>query len=146
MRRSKRLTGGTSLIILMKAKEIYKYLFYFFYEVVDRAAEKSTLSRMKAVACIDVLELFFCLSAISYYELYTYEKIPPSTEKRLYWFLGAGILAINYFSFQHRDRGDVILREFKKWPKKKKQLGNIIVGVIVMLVLANFILSSFVLT
>jgi len=127
----------------MSIVKAYGYFFYKLYKFWDAASIPKLWSDWKAALTMDVLEVAFVFSVIFHYSNFTKKPID----------FGSGGLSIlvyvivialpNYFIFNHRDQWKEMVREFDQWPKRKNEIGTIVVWGVVSAVIANLILAFY---
>lgn len=127
----------------MGITKAYGYFFYKFYKFWEAASTPRFWSDWKAGLTLDVVEMFLGLSAICYYSVFTEDEIDPENNLYIVLFFIVLIVVPNYFIFNHRDQWKAMVREFDQWPKKKNEIGTMIVGGVVLTVIANLILAFY---
>lgn len=123
-------------------KRAYYYLFYKFYKMSE-AAPSRWLSDWKAGIVIIALETWLLLSLIIYYNVFIDRYFNLTATSPVIILSSIAILLGNYFAFVHTDEWKAYVKEFDALPKKKNQIGSLIVFAIVVLVIANLVFSFY---
>jgi hypothetical protein len=126
----------------MSINKAYHYFFYKLYKFSE-AAPSRWWSDWKAGLAMDVLLFFFVLSLLIYYNVFFDRHF--DFEEKIYFILFYLLLITvpNYLIFHHRDGWKTYLSEFEGYSKKKDLIGSIVVILIIVLVIANLILSFY---
>ncbi len=123
-------------------KRAYYYLFYKFYRMSE-AAPSRWLSDWKAGIAIIVLEIWICVSLISYFSVITKRATELTISSPIVFLPLIFIIALNYFAFVYTDIWKEYVAEFDQLPKKKNRIGSWIVFGVVLFVIANLIFSFY---
>lgn len=123
-------------------KQAYYYLFYKFYRMSE-AAPSRWLSDWKAGIAIIVLEIWICLSLISYFSVITKRATELTISNPIVFLPLIVIIGLNYFAFVYTDIWKEYVAEFDQLPKKKNRIGSWIVFGVVLFVVANLIFSFY---
>ena len=111
------------------------------YQFSEKSAYK-WLSDWKATLYLDILMILICNSIICYYIVFV-DKSSRIGESYLLVYLMAIISVFNSFVFHYKDRWKLIVNEFNHVSDKDARLNNIIGLTIILVVIANFVLSFY---
>jgi hypothetical protein len=129
----------------MKFIEWYYYLFYKFYKIALTGAIKS-LADWYASLAIGALEIFSLISIYNYHKVFfdRYDTIEIRSFKVLFpLFI---ILVIHHFAFNGTDKWQNYVNEFDQWPLQKNVVGSWVVAIVVLVMIANIIVSYYLLS
>jgi hypothetical protein len=110
---------------------------------MSEAAPSRWLSDWKAGIVIIALETWLLLSLIIYYNVFIDRYFNLTATSPVIILSSIAILLGNYFAFVHTDEWKAYVKEFDALPKKKNQIGSLIVFAIVVLVIANLVFSFY---
>jgi len=126
----------------MKIKKVYYYLFYKIYKWYEKGPS-IWLSEWKASFSMDVLIYFVVMFLFIYYNVFINRHANLSESNIEVYLLVLSVVLINYFVFHHRNQWKNYVKEFDKLPKKKNQTGGWIVFGFILFVIANLVLSFY---
>ena len=122
----------------MSAREIYDYVYYKIYKVMDNEVFHWGAS-WRASAVLLGLFVILLISLDLYYELITGNYLFPTGYEIL---VSAGILYIvDYFILYSKKQWKAVIEKYDAWPTKKNFRGTLIVWGAIILVIANFLLA-----
>ncbi|WP_343622713.1 hypothetical protein [Flavobacterium lindanitolerans] len=110
---------------------------------MSEAAPSRWLSDWKAGIAIIVLEIWICVSLISYFSVITKRATELTISSPIVFLPLIFIIALNYFAFVYTDIWKEYVAEFDQLPKKKNRIGSWIVFGVVLFVIANLIFSFY---
>lgn len=121
-------------------KRAYYYLFYKLYKFSE-AAPSRWLSAFKAGAVVVVLEVCLFLSMMNYYNVFINRNFELNETYAIIIVLI--IASFNYYTFAHTDAWKKYAKQFNQLPKRTNFIGSMIVFSIVLVVIANLIISFY---
>lgn len=122
-------------------KRAYYYLFYKLYKF-SKAAPSNFLSDWKAELIVDLMLLSLFSSLIPYYRVFVNPKSRVGEGNLLFYILII-ISVSNYFIFHNNNQWKKIVNEFDKLSSRRNKTGSWIVLGVIVLFIANFILSFY---
>ncbi|MGN7758995.1 hypothetical protein ACTJIV_16100 [Chryseobacterium sp. 22532] len=123
-------------------KQGYYYLFYRLYKMSEAAPSK-WLSDWKASMALGVLEIWFVISILIYYKVFSNSSV-DILGTNIFWFLMVIILMIiDYFVFHHKNQWKNIVANFDQLSSKKNRIYSIIAWAVILLVVINMIFSYY---
>lgn len=131
---------------MVSIKRAYDYFFYKLYKSFEGAPSK-WLSDWKASFFLMVIEIWVGLSMLNYFSV-LFPRI-NLTDKFLTVISVSIVIVlatIKYYSFEHQDRWQSVVKTFDELPKYRNRIGTYIVWGIVLLILANLIFSFYLLS
>ncbi|SHL93350.1 hypothetical protein [Flavobacterium chilense] len=122
-----------------------KKAYYYFYYQLYRFTNPSSIfpRQFVAILYLGILLIFIGASILYNYGTFIDLKFQIGDGK---WatILYVGIICLpNFFIFEYKDQWKEIVNEFDKLPKKTNRIGSFIVWSIVILIIANFIFSIY---
>lgn len=117
--------------------KIYNYFFYRIYKSIEFISVPRFWSDWKAFAVVVILEIFVFNSLDVLYHYHF--NIPMKTignQRISYSAIGLVLflVVINYYYFEYNDKWKGIIQSFDKLPKKKDELGGVIVWCIILFI------------
>lgn len=129
----------------MKIKKAYYYLFYKIYKSLDTTTNVKFLIDWKTEFVIDILGIIIGFSLLNFYTVFSGNSFDLSENKILLIVYLVLIAIPNYLIFHHKNQWKNIIREFDKLPNRKNKKGGFIVWSFILLIIANFIFSFYLL-
>lgn len=128
----------------MSIKQLYCYFFYTFYKIwfsIDNGFGTTGFFKTssKALICMFAVEIWLVFSIGIYFGLLfnLHTHIPffsfPIFAPLVILFI------IKWLIFEREDKWKNYVNEFNKWPKRKNGIGFWVVGIIILVVILNFI-------
>lgn len=100
----------------------------------------------RVLGAILMIETIFIMTLLIYYKVFIDRNMTiGGGHKILEITLVVSLAIFNYLVFYSRDQWRQIVKEFEKWPKKKNQMGTLIVYSIILLIIANLIFAFYLL-
>jgi len=133
---------------MKKIKRAYYYFFYKTYKSIEYTSEQfggAFWTDFKAGLAIIALEIWFILSLLNYYTIFTKVWFSLSLKKPIIFIPLLFIITINYLAFVHTDKWKEYNKEFNNLPKKINRKGGWIVFGISSFIVINMIFSFYLL-
>lgn len=128
----------------LKTMLLKKAYYYFYYQLYKFTNPTSIFPRQfRATLYLGTLLIFIGASGLYFYGTFIQPGFQIGDGK---WsvILYIGIVCLpNFFMFEYKDQWKDIVSEFDKLPKKTNQIGRLIVWSIIILIIANFIFSIY---
>lgn len=122
-------------------KKAYFYFFYRLHRFFENYAIPAFWSEWKASLFIDGLLIFLTAAILFYAEVYIFPN-SHLLQNGLFFSVGIAICIINYFIFHHKDTWKIYNKRFNA-EKNRYPYGGIIILFVILFVISNFILSSY---
>ncbi|MBL1220206.1 hypothetical protein JET18_05115 [Chryseobacterium sp. L7] len=120
----------------------YYYIFYRLYKMSEAAPSK-WLSDWKASMALGLLEMWFLISILIYYRVFTNSSL-DILGNNIFWFLMVIMLTlIDYFAFHNKNQWKNIVVDFDKLSPKKNRIYGIIAWSFILLIIINTIFSYY---
>lgn len=120
-------------------KTAYYYLYYKLYKFWDYVSFPKLWSGFKAVITLIALEIWTALSALIYYNIFIDRAY--NFEKQHFILIGLSIAALNFFVFNNEKNKTKYFEKFEKLPKRKNNIGTLIVLMLITILLINLVFS-----
>lgn len=125
----------------MNLNEAYYYLYYIIYKFWSKNYSPLLSNSFKADVCMMALKIWFLISIYSYLSIFMGKKIKVSITEPLGLIPVILIIGSTLYFFTFSNKRNLYFEKFDKMPKRKNQIGRIIVWSIVIFICVNFILS-----
>ena len=89
------------------------------------------------------LEIWFAFSLYNYYTMFINRHATLEIRSFKVIFFIIALLALNYFSFDYKEKWKARIAEFDQWSKKKNMIGGIIAWSFILMIVANLIFSYY---
>ncbi|MDX9705630.1 MAG: hypothetical protein RBT46_07990 [Weeksellaceae bacterium] len=129
-----------------KIKKAYYYFFYKIYKSIEYTSEwggGKFWTDFKAGLVIIALEIWILFSIFNIYSLVRNEKIKIEISHPVIIVPLILILLLNYLSFVHTNKWKEYNEEFARLPRRKNIIGGIIVWIIIILIVAVYWTSAY---
>jgi hypothetical protein len=126
----------------MSMKDTYFYFFYKLYYFFENYAIPAYWSEWKASIFMNGLILFLISSILHYFKIYFFPNLNVNGDILI--FIAIIIFIINYFILIHKDTWKVYNKKFAR-EKNKYSFGSWIIIFVILFIMANFVLSSYLL-
>src|SRR5690348_14208813 len=99
--------------------QAYYYLFYKFYILFESFAQTKWQTRSKAVMCVGILEVWFFISIINYWDYFSQLRVSFTTLSILCLIVFIILAFVHWRTFSRKDKWKNYVAEFERWPRKK---------------------------
>ena len=127
---------------MFKMKNIYFYLYYKLYRSYERG-QSVWLSEWKATLTLDFFIYIILSTLFVYYKIFVnrYAKLSVSNFEIFLVLIISNVL--HFLMFHHNDKWKIIIQKFDSLPKKSNVIGGWAIGLLLLLILANFVLALY---
>ena len=129
-----------------KIKRVYYYFFYKIYKSIEYTSEMfggKFWSDLKTGIVVMVLEFWIVISLFNYYNVFIDKNFHFS--KSIYITVVILFSILTYFTIDHTEIWKEYNKEFDKLPKERNKKGSWVVFGIILIIIANFIFSLYLL-
>jgi hypothetical protein len=125
--------------LAMGITELYYYIFYKFYKLLDAFESTRNGAKYKAAICVGMLELSLYFSFVNYRDvaLDRNSDIGPVSIIAFALIIVSKLIAINIDSWGR------YINRFDEWPTLKNKTGGWVVLFMTVIIIGNFIYSSY---
>ena len=121
-----------------------KAYYYFYYQLYKSTNSNSIFShQFRAGLYLDVLFIFVGFSGLNIYGTFIEPGFKIGDGKWCVILYIGAVCIPNYFIFEHKGQWKDIVKGFDKLPKRTNQIGCFIVWSVIVLIIANFIFSIY---
>jgi hypothetical protein len=126
----------------MSLGKAYQYLYYKLY-IFGIKISDDMLNEYKPIITISVLENILIGESIVWYTVITGKTVSFSNPAVIFYPISLVIAAFNYYFFLDNKSWRKYINEFKAYDKQNKNIGSLLVFMIILLVISSLIISFY---